>query len=177
MPTYAWSKGICPSHNGHVQNDFSKMTERLFWFMSKMGLFLPKFRIIIIINSNSGSICDIFIYETQNTLNELLFMRHKLPWISFVHVCLFAPCVILFVLLGTTLTIKQGVHHNVALPFTLKLILRKKKNYGNSKISPCKNIIFKKSSKRNQNSSRYYNSLINFKFQHKPKYHLSKIFI
>jgi hypothetical protein len=32
-----------------------------------------------------------------------------------------------------------------------------KKNYGNSNISPCKNIIFKKSLKRNQNPSRYYN--------------------
>jgi hypothetical protein len=42
--------------------------------------------------------------------------------------------------------------------FTLKPILRPKKNYGNSKnISPHKNIIFKKSSqKKNQNSSRYY---------------------
>jgi hypothetical protein len=36
-------------------------------------------------------------------------------------------------------------------------------------------LIFKKSSKRNQNPSRYYNSIINLKFQHKPKYHLSKI--
>jgi len=35
----------------------------------------------------------------------------------------------------------------VALPFTLKSILRKKKNYGNSNISPCKNIIFKKKEK------------------------------
>jgi hypothetical protein len=32
------------------------------------------------------------------------------------------------------------------------------------------NIIFKKkSSKRNQNPSRYHNSLTNLKFQHKPK--------
>jgi hypothetical protein len=38
----------------------------------------------------------------------------------------------------------QGVCHTVALPFTLKSILRQKKNYGNSNISPCKNIIFKK---------------------------------
>jgi hypothetical protein len=39
----------------------------------------------------------------------------------------------------------------------------------------CKNIIFKKCSKRNQNPSRYYNSIIiNLKFQHKPKHHLSK---
>jgi hypothetical protein len=36
----------------------------------------------------------------------------------------------------------------VALPVTLKRILRqKKKNYGNSNISPCKNIIFKKKGK------------------------------
>jgi len=68
----------------------------------------------------------------------------------------------------------------VALPFTLKGILRqKKKNYGNSNISPSENIMFKKSSKKNQNPSRYYyNSIItNLKFQHKPKYHLSKILV
>jgi len=36
----------------------------------------------------------------------------------------------------------------------------------------------KKSSKGNQNPSRYYNSIItNLKFQQKLKYHLSKIFI
>ncbi len=34
---------------------------------------------------------------------------------------------------------KQGVCHTVALPFTLKRILRqKKKNHGNQNISPCK---------------------------------------
>jgi hypothetical protein len=40
-----------------------------------------------------------------------------------------------------------------------------------------KNITFpKKSSKRNQNPSKYHNSIItNLKCQHKPKYHLSKI--
>jgi hypothetical protein len=43
----------------------------------------------------------------------------------------------------------------VALPFTFKGILRQKRNYGNSNISPGKNIIFKKSLKRNQNPSRY----------------------
>jgi len=37
----------------------------------------------------------------------------------------------------------MGVFHTVALPFTLKkAILRQKKNFGNSNISPCKNIIF-----------------------------------
>jgi hypothetical protein len=45
--------------------------------------------------------------------------------------------------------IKQGVCHIVALPFALKKISRQKKNYENSNISPCKNTIFKKSSKRN----------------------------
>jgi hypothetical protein len=51
--------------------------------------------------------------------------------------------------------VKKGVCHIVALPFTLKSILRQKKNYGkNSKyISPCKNIILKKNLlKKNQNA-------------------------
>jgi hypothetical protein len=61
-----------------------------------------------------------------------------------------------------------------------KVFLRQKKNYGNSNISPCKkyNLQKKKSSKRNQNPSRYYNSLTNLKFQHKPKYYyFSKMLI
>jgi hypothetical protein len=50
----------------------------------------------------------------------------------------------------------------LSLPFTLKSISRqKKKNYENSNISPCQNIIFKRSSKRNQNPSRYDNSITN----------------
>jgi hypothetical protein len=66
----------------------------------------------------------------------------------------------------------------VTMSFTLKIyILRQKKNYGNSNISPCKNKIFKKSSKNFENPSRYYNSITNLKFQHKPKYHLSKTLI
>jgi hypothetical protein len=69
------------------------------------------------------------------------------------------------------------VCHTVTLPFTLKSILRQKKNYGNSNISLCKNKGFKKSSKRNQDASRYYNSVTNLKFQHKPKYQLSIILI
>jgi hypothetical protein len=35
----------------------------------------------------------------------------------------------------------------------------------------------KKSSKRNQNPSRYHNSISNLKFKYKPKYHLSKILV
>jgi hypothetical protein len=75
------------------------------------------------------------------------------------------------------LQIEQGVCHIVALPFTFKSILRQKKNYENSNISPCKNIIFKKILSRNQNPSRYHISMITLKFQHKPKYHLSKIHV
>ncbi len=60
--------------------------------------------------------------------------------------------------------------HTVALPFRLKSILRQKKNnYGNSNISPCKNIILKKSSRRNQNPSRCYNSITNLKFPTQAK--------
>ncbi len=69
----------------------------------------------------------------------------------------------------------RGMSH-YALPFTLKSILRQKKNYGNSNISTCKYITLKKSSKRNQSLS-HYNSITNLKFQHKPKYDLSKILI
>jgi hypothetical protein len=72
----------------------------------------------------------------------------------------------------------QGACHTMALPFTLKRILRQKKNYGSySNISLCQDVILKKYSKRNQNPSRCYNSKTNLKFQHKPEYHLSKILI
>jgi len=75
------------------------------------------------------------------------------------------------------LTMKTRGCHTMALPFTLKSVLRQKKNYGHSNILPCKHKIFKKSSKRNQNPSRHYNSITNLKFHHKPKYHLSKTLI
>jgi hypothetical protein len=39
---------------------------------------------------------------------------------------------------------EQGVCHRVALPFTLKSILRLKKNIEKLNVSPCKNVIFKK---------------------------------
>jgi hypothetical protein len=58
----------------------------------------------------------------------------------------------------------------------MKEYLKEKRNYENSNISPCKNIIFrKKFSKRNQTPSRHHNSISNPKFQHKPKYNFSKI--
>ncbi len=40
---------------------------------------------------------------------------------------------------------QEGVCHTVALPFTLNSILRQNKNYGNSNISPCTNILIFKS--------------------------------
>jgi hypothetical protein len=56
-----------------------------------------------------------------------------------------------------TIVEKQGGVSQCGLAIYIKSILRQKKNYGNSNISPYKNIIFKKSSKkRNQNPSRYY---------------------
>jgi hypothetical protein len=73
----------------------------------------------------------------------------------------------------------RGVsHYGLAIYILKKSILRQKKNYGNSNISPCKKIVFKKSSKKKlKNPSKYYNSTNNLKFQHKPKYHVSKILI
>jgi len=128
-----------------------------------------------------------FIYETQNTLmsfylrdikylDELLFMRQTIPnklcpCMFFCTFCCFV-CLIKYNLRNIT----RGASH-YGLTIYIKTYLKAKNNYGNSNISQCKDIIFKKSSKRNQNPSRYYNSIINFKFQHKPKYHLSKILI
>jgi len=60
----------------------------------------------------------------------------------------------------------------------IKKYLKEKKNYGNSNISPCKNIIYKISPKRDPKCFKIlYNSGTNLKFQHKPKYHVSKILI
>jgi hypothetical protein len=77
------------------------MTKRFFYACPKW-VFFTKIYSKKIRNSSGVNICDIFIYEIKNSLNELLFMKHKLPQISFVHVCVFAPCVVLFVLPSTT---------------------------------------------------------------------------
>jgi hypothetical protein len=67
----------------------------------------------------------------------------------------------------------------VALPFTSKHILRQKQNYGKSNISACKNVIIftKKPLKETKILQKYYNSITNPEFQHKPKYHFSKLLI
>jgi hypothetical protein len=61
--------------------------------------------------------------------------------------------------------------------FTFKSILRQKKNYAKLKYFTMQKYNLQNSFKGNQNPSRYYNSITNLKFQHKPKYHLSKILI
>ncbi len=73
----------------------------------------------------------------------------------------------------------RGVSHTVALPFTLKSIFRQKEELWKFKyFTMQKYNLQKTSSQRNQNPSTYHNSIItNLKFQHKPKYHLSKILI
>jgi hypothetical protein len=63
------------------------------------------------------------------------------------------------------------------LAIYIKKYLMAKEELGNSNISPYKNVTFKLFSKRIQNPSSYYNSITNLKFQHKPKYHLSKTLI
>jgi hypothetical protein len=61
------------------------------------------------------------------------------------------------------------------LAIYIKKYLKAKEELWKLKYFTMQNIIVKKSSKRNQNPSRCYNSITNLKFQHKPKYHLSKI--
>jgi hypothetical protein len=75
---------------------------------------------------------------------------------------------------------QQGdVSHCGLAIYTKKYLKAKEELWKLEYFHHARNIIFKNSSKRNQNPSRYYyNSIItNLKFQHKPKYHLSKILI
>jgi hypothetical protein len=67
------------------------------------------------------------------------------------------------------------VCHTLALPFTLKSIFKaKEKLWEFQYFTLQKYNLQKKSSKRNQNPSRYHNSKTNLKFQHKPKVHIPK---
>jgi hypothetical protein len=70
------------------------------------------------------------------------------------------------------INITMGVSHTLcglAICIKISILRQKKKNDGNSNISPCQNMIFKKSSKRNQNRSQYYNFITNLKFQTQAK--------
>jgi hypothetical protein len=63
-------------------------------------------------------------------------------------------------------------HHGLAI-YIKKYLKAKERRIMETQIFHHAKIVYKKSSKRNQNPSRYYNSRTNLKFQHKPKYHLS----
>jgi hypothetical protein len=64
----------------------------------------------------------------------------------------------------------------MALPFTLKKYLKaKEEELCKLKYFTMKKYNRQKIIKKTQIPSRYYNFIINLKFQHKPKYHLSKI--
>ncbi len=96
---------------------------------------------------------------------------------QYFNVCRWKLYSVLKVPMFNSYAFEQGVCHTAALPFTLRRIWRQKKNYENSNISSCKYIISKKPSQRNQNPSKYHSSISNIKFQHKLKYHLSKVLI
>jgi len=121
--------------------------------------------------------CDWRLYDIMDMHIDSITISSMNIQDTYCHILLLEITCPLTKINVETMEINKGLCHIMALPFTLKRILRLKKSYENSNISPCQNIILKKSSKRNQNPSRYYNSLTNLKFQHKPKCHLSKILI
>jgi hypothetical protein len=60
----------------------------------------------------------------------------------------------------------------------MKIYLKEKKELWKSKyFTMQKYNLKKKPIKKTKILSRYYNSVTNLKFQHKPKYHLSKILV
>jgi hypothetical protein len=86
-----------------------------------------------------------------------------------------SPCLAVPIGFGTFyISLTRGVSHcGLAIYIEKYHHKAKEECYGSSNISPCKNIIFRNSSKKSQSPSRYYNSGTNLKFQHKPKYHPS----
>jgi hypothetical protein len=65
----------------------------------------------------------------------------------------------------------------VALPFTVKTYLKAKEELWKLKYFTMQKCNVQKNPLKETNPSRYYNSVTNLKFQHKPKYHLSKFLI
>ncbi len=61
--------------------------------------------------------------------------------------------------------------------YIIKKYLKAKEELWKLKYFTMQKYNLENSFKRNQNPSRYYNSVANLKFQHKPKNHLSKILI
>ncbi len=72
-------------------------------------------------------------------------------------------------------TTKTRVVSHYGFAINIKKYLRAKNELWKFKyFTMQKQYLQKKSSEINQNLSRYHNSIINLKFQHKPKYHFSK---
>jgi hypothetical protein len=122
---------------------------------------------------------DSIVVNNGKRLKNYNLKNCKIQWFK-----KFVGCTMIYVHVGFFSNQSKIVNVNTMGCVTLwpchlhfKSIIRQKKNYGISNISPCKNIIFKKSSKRNQNPSRYHKSVSNLKFQYKIKYHLSKILV
>jgi hypothetical protein len=115
--------------------------------------------------------------EDQVTIimTKLPTKRNSIPKIGYHY---FWPG--LTALLKNTLPIenKGGVSH-YGLAIYIKKYLKAKEELWKLKYFTMQKIynLQKNPCKRNQNPSRYYNYLTNFQFQHKPKYHLSKILI
>jgi hypothetical protein len=71
----------------------------------------------------------------------------------------------------------RGVSYYGLAIYVKTYLKAKEKNCWKLKYFTLQKYNLQKSSKRNQNPSKYYNSITNLKFEHKPKYHLSKILI
>ncbi len=71
----------------------------------------------------------------------------------------------------------RGVSHCSLAIYIKKYLKAKDKLWKFKYVTLQKYNLPKKCFNRDQNPSRYQNSITNFKFQHKPKYHLSKILI
>jgi hypothetical protein len=95
--------------------------------------------------------------------DDRIFLVTKLWWLKFFGYQAFGNQIFSIALFL--------ICHIVALPFTLKNILNQNKIMEISIFYHAKINLKKKSSKRNRIPSRYHNSIINPKFQHKPKYH------
>ncbi len=105
---------------------------------------------------------------------ELVFKSCSMYWAAPVHVLRFGQAVPPAWILPLS---TSGVSH-CGLAIYIKKYLKAEEELWKLKyFTMQKYNLPKKSSKRNQNPSRYYNSKTNLKFQHKPKYHLSKILI
>jgi hypothetical protein len=78
--------------------------------------------------------------------------------------------------IGETIITKAVSHSGLAI-YIKKYLKAKEELWKFEYFTMQKYNLEKKSSKGNQNPSRYHNPITNLKFQHKPEYHLSKILV